>query len=93
VITPLDSNAPNCTYHALAAGNSSGSTEPTWVSGGLCITSNITDNTVTWVYDGMQNMRGDVFMVKTGITNVVIPPNNFLLLGSIYANGLFDGGY
>jgi hypothetical protein len=93
VITPLDSNAPNCTYHALAAGNSSGSTEPTWVSGGLCITSNITDNTVTWVYDGMQNMRGDVFMVKTGITNVVIPPNNFLLLGSIYANRLFDGGY
>ena len=92
VMTPLTANTPNCTYHAQAAGTS-GSTQPTWVSSNLCITTPITDGTVTWIYDGMQNMRGDVFMVKTGIANVVIPPNNFLLLGSTYANRLFDGGY
>src|ERR1700677_2956458 len=92
VMTPLTANTPNCTYHARAAGTS-GSTQPTWVSSNLCITTPITDGTVTCIYDGMQNMRGDVFMVKTGIATVVIPPNNFLLLGSTYANRLFDGGY
>lgn len=73
VITPQTGNTPNCTYHEAGAGTSSG-TEPTWLSGGDCITSNITDNTVTWVYDGAQGtgapgsngMRSDVFYLETG---------------------------